>query len=84
MKITRPIALLSFLALAACSSDDAPSMPDTSSTDTAPSVAASPQKVSDDNVFKTQLDALDTAKLVGKAAQESIDRNQKALEEANQ
>lgn len=83
MKITRLIALLPFLALAACSSDDAPSVPKTSNTDTAPSVAANP-KVSDGNVFKSQLDALDTAKLVGKAAQESIDKNQKALEEANQ
>ena len=84
MKITRPIALLSFLALAACSSDDAPPVPETSSTDTAPSVAAPPPKVSDDNIFKSQLDALSAAKLAGKTAQESIDKNQKALEEANQ
>ncbi len=83
MKITRLIALLPFLALAACSSDDAPPIPKISNTDTTPSVAVNP-KVSDDNVFKSQLDALDTAKQASKAAQESIDKNQKALEEANQ
>ncbi len=82
MKITRLIALLPFLALAACFSDDAP-VAETSNTDTAPAVEATPKTVSDDNVFKSQLDALGTAKLVGKAAQESIDKNQQALEEAN-
>jgi hypothetical protein len=83
MKITPLIALLPFLALAACSSDDAPPVAETSNTDSAPSVVAHP-KVSDDNVFKSQLDALDAAKQPGKTAQESIDKNQKALEEANQ
>lgn len=72
------ILLLSVFTIAGCSSDDDIPTPTTP----AATEQATPKKISDDNPFATQVNALDTAKMVGEAAQKSIDANQQMLDEA--
>lgn len=76
------ILLLSFFTIGGCSNDDEMPAPKTTEEASAPTEQAAPKKISDDNPFATQINALDTAKLVGKAAQESIDSSQQKLEDA--
>ena len=72
-----------FIAISGCSgSDDTASQP--SSTEAVSATEkATPKKVSPSNPFSTQINALNTAKQVGKAAQESIDANQKKMEDGS-
>lgn len=78
MKILPLILLLPVFCLSACSSSDDSAAPETPKAST----EKVKTKISPDNPFSTQINALGTAKLVGKAAQESVDRNQKKLEAA--
>ncbi|MDH5388542.1 MAG: hypothetical protein OEY06_08835 [Gammaproteobacteria bacterium] len=71
------ILVIAFLAIAGCSDMDETPTPKTTSVDS----TATHKKVSDDNPFKSQLDALDAAKKMGITAQDSIDSNQQKLEQ---
>ena len=79
MKKSRFIFLLPLFVIGACSSSDDTATQETSSANTE---KAAPKKVSSDNPFSTQINALDTAKMVGAAAQKSIDSSQQKLEDA--
>ncbi len=70
---------ITFLVMAGCSSEEDIPTPKTPSTSTE---QAAPKKVSQDNPFSTQINALDTAKMVGAAAQKSVDNNQQKLQDA--
>ena len=77
MKKSQFIFLLPLLLISACSSSDNSATQETSNTNTE---KAKP-KISPDNPFSTQIDALNTAKSVGKAVQKSVDQNYQKLEE---
>ena len=74
------LAFLPLLVIGACSSGEQPPTPKTTSADTTPVG----KKISDDNPFKSQLEALDAAKEMGITAQDSIDKNHQALEATRQ
>ena len=81
------LAFLPLFAIGACSSSDQPPAPatssaDTTKTETTTTQKAAPIQVSPDNPFSTQINALNAAKQVGAAADESIDKHQQALEAA--
>lgn len=78
------ILAIIFIAIGGCSSSDDAATPVTSSTDTTTTQKAAPVQVSPDNAFSTQINALNAAKQVGGAANESIDKHQQALEAAQQ
>ena len=83
------ILAIAFFAIGGCSSDnDTPtpvtSSADTTNTETTTTQKAAPVQVSPDNAFSTQINALNAAKQVGGAANESIDKHQQALEAAQQ
>jgi len=70
---------IAFIAVGGCSSEEdipAPKSPGMITEQ------AAPKKISPDNAFSTQINALDTAKMVGAAAQKSIDNNQQKLDDA--
>ncbi|MCW8830980.1 MAG: hypothetical protein OQK32_05595 [Gammaproteobacteria bacterium] len=75
------LALLLPLFAIGCSDDNDLPAPKTNDEASA-STQAAPKKISDDNPFATQVNALGTAKAVGAAAQKSIDANQQKLDEA--
>ena len=84
-----PILAIALFALGGCSSSDdtatpATSSADTKNTETTTTQKAAPIQVSPDNPFSTQINALNAAKQVGAAADESIDKHQQALEAAQQ
>jgi len=74
------LLFLPLFTISGCSDKDEIPIPKTSSSETTGTPAPVRKKVSDDNVFKGQLDALDAAKQIGITAQDSIDKNQRALE----
>lgn len=77
----RFLLLIPIFLISACSSSDEAAP--TSSTETTEAAAkAEPKKISPNNPFATQINALDTAKLVGNAAQQSVDSSQQKLEDA--
>lgn len=75
------ILILPFLAISGCSDKDEIPTPQTPAASTT-SQQAAPVKTSPNNPFGTQLNALETAKQVSGAAQQSIDSNQQKLEQA--
>ncbi|MCK5263066.1 MAG: hypothetical protein KAJ92_05235 [Gammaproteobacteria bacterium] len=77
MKKSQFIFLLPLLLISACSSSDNSATQEASNTD---AEKANP-KISSDNPFSTQIDALNTAKSVGKAVQKSVDQNYQKLED---
>ena len=77
MKKSPFIFLLPLLLIGACSSGDNSATQEASNTD---AEKAKP-KISSDNPFSTQIDALNTAKSVGKAVQKSVDQNYQKLED---
>ena len=79
MKNLLPLLFTPLLMIGGCSSSDNSATSEKASETTQ---TTSPRKISKDNVFSTQINALDTAKMVGTAAQKSVDRNQQKLEEA--
>ena len=78
------LAFLPLLVIGACSSSDQPPTPKTTSTDATGTQQPVGKKISDDNPFKSQLEALDAAKKMGITAQDSIDKNHQALEATRQ
>lgn len=74
----RFLLLIPIFLISACSSSDEAAP--TSSAET--TTKAEPKKISPNNPFATQINALDTAKLVGNAAQQSVDSSQQKLEDA--
>ena len=82
MKKSRFIFLLPLFIISACSSSNDTATQETSSADTAVTEKTTPTKVGADSPFSAQIDALGTAKLVGAAAQKSIDSRQQILEDA--
>ena len=73
------ILLIAFIAIGGCSNSDDTATQAT--TDKAFDKTA-PIKISKDNPFSGQVEALNAAKAVGAAAQQSIDKNQQKLEDA--
>lgn len=87
MNKTLSILAIAFFAIVGCSSSDDAATPTTSSADTkkietTTTQKAAPVQVSPSNPFSTQINALNAAKQVGAAADESIDKHQQALEAA--
>lgn len=83
MKKYSALLFLPLLMLTACSSSEdastqAPVEAPVKSTEAPPETI----KISKDNVFSGQVEALNAAKAVGAATQKSIDANQKKLEQA--
>ena len=76
------ILCLPLLAISGCSDKDEIPTPKTPAATTS-TQQAEPAKISPSNPFSTQLNALETAKQVSGAAQQSIDDNQQKLEQAS-
>ena len=66
--------------LAGCSSSDTTSTGEKAAEATTTVKKTAPKKISDDNVFSSQVKALEAAKAAGSAAQQSIDSNQQKLD----
>ena len=71
-----------FITVGGCSGSDDTASQQSSNEAVSGAEKAAPTKVAPSNPFSTQINALDTAKMVGKAAQKSIDTNQQKLEDA--
>ncbi len=76
-----PILFTSLIAISGCSESTDTATQDTSAGTTATTEKAAPKKMSADNPFASQVDALNAAKAAGSAAQKSIDSNQQKLED---
>ena len=76
-----PALLTALIALSGCSESADTSAQQTPVVDNADE-ATQPHKISQDNPFSTQVNALNTARAVSSAAQQSIDSNQQQLQDS--
>ncbi|MDH5711695.1 MAG: hypothetical protein OEZ15_08550 [Gammaproteobacteria bacterium] len=76
-----PLLVTAFIITSGCS-DSADTQSQQTSTDNTATKTTQPHKISQDNPFSTQVNALDAARAASESAQQSIDSDQQRLEDA--